>query len=277
MPPNRWKTGRDPDGQLDLALLLSVAANRIEPTLEARVSLWGALMETERIRQFVHTTGGSVSLAVSPNGRTIATGDLRGGVVLRDSETLEVRASLQHGKGFINSVSFSPDGTMLASGGPGRIVLWDALSGREHRALDGSDRDGRHLVWHPDSSKLFSGSINEPGILVWDIAGGRPQPLMQPHERGLRTLAVSPDGNTIASSGEWEPGIKLSDVGTRKERMTLHGHEGRVRAIAFSADGTLLASGGEDSMIVVWDLPSGTRACRTERTQRPRGIGRIQS
>jgi TIR domain len=42
-------------GRLDLALLLSVAANRIQPTLEAQGSLFGALIEVNRIKKFVPT------------------------------------------------------------------------------------------------------------------------------------------------------------------------------------------------------------------------------
>jgi WD40 repeat protein len=246
-------------GNLDLALLLSVAATQIQPTLEARNSLFSALVETNRLKKFVHTPRTLVSIAVSPDGRIIATGNFNGGIVLWDTETLKARASMQHGKGAVKSLSFSPDGGTLASAAAERIVLWDALSGHERRALVGGHRDVTRVAWHPDGTTLFSGSINEPFIFFWDVATGNRQTAIRPHDRGLRSLAVSPDGKTIASAGEWEGGIKLWDVATGKERMALQGHQGRVRAVAFSPDGALLASGGQDSTIMIWEVTSGTQ------------------
>lgn len=246
-------------GQLDLALLLSVAASRIEPTLEARGSLFRALIEANRVKKFIPTGDTLVSLAVSPDGNTIATGDFHGGVVLWDAKTLEARATMQHGKGVVDSLSFSPDGGALASAGSGRIVLWDTLSGRERRAFQGGE--GR-VVWHPDGSTLFSGSRNEPFIVAWDVATGSRRASI-PHDP-LISLALSPDGATIASAADWKSEVRLWDVANHKERMVLRGHQGAVRAVAFSPDGALLASASDDSTIAIWDVGSGALRMKLE-------------
>src|SRR5262245_18204322 len=246
-------------GDLDLALLLSVAANQIQSTLEARNSLFSALTETNRVKKFVHTPRTLVSIAVSPDGRTIATGNFDGGIVFWDAETLKARTTMEHGTGAVESLSFSPDGRRLASAAGGRIVLWDTLSGHEGRTLEGGHRDVKKVAWHPDGTTLFSGSINEPFIFFWDVTTGNRRTAIRPYDRGLRSFAVSPDGKTIAAAGEWEGGIKLWDVETRKEQIALQGHQGRVRAVVFSPDGTLLASGGQDSTIIIWEVASGVQ------------------
>jgi WD40 repeat protein len=249
-------------GQLDLALLLSVAAHRLQPTLEAEGSLFRALIEANRVRKFVPSAETLVSLAVSPDGSIIASGDFHGGIVLRGAKTLEARATMQHGEGVVESISFSPDGGTLASAGSGRIVLWDALSGRERGALEGGHEYVRRVVWHPDGSTLFSASRNEPDIFVWDVATGSRRTSIPGDP--LIGLAISPDGGTIASAADWEREVRLWDVANHQERMVLRGHQGAVRAVAFSRDGTLLASASEDSRIIIWDVASGTPRMKLE-------------
>jgi WD40 repeat protein len=256
------KHSSEPLGQLDLSLLLAVAASQIHPTLEARDSLFGALLETERVRRFVHGSRTLVSLAVSPDGRTIATGDFNGGIVLRDAETLQARATLQHGKGVVESVAFSPDGRTLASAGSGPIMLWDAHSGQERGTLDGGHKYVKRVVWHPDGATLLSGSRNEPLIFVWDAATGTRRSTI-PHDR-LMSLAVSPDGATIASAADRSGDVRLWDMKSGEERIVLRGHHGPVRAVAFSRDGKLLASAGQDSRIIIWDAASGERRMTLE-------------
>jgi len=264
------KNSTEPPVRLDLALLLAVAAREIQPTLEAQDSLFGALIGTNRVRRFVHAQDTLVSLSVSPDGRTIATGGFHGGIVLWDTETLEPRATLQQGKGVVESVSFSPDGATLASAGSGRIVLWDARSGRERRVLEGGHRYAKRIVWHPDGTTLFSSSRNEPHIFVWDVTTGTRR-AETPHGR-LMSFAISPDGGTIASAADGSGDVRLWDVTNHKERGVLRGHRGAVRAVAFSHDGTLLASAGRDSTIIIWDVASGAQRMTLERQ-----TGRIDS
>jgi WD40 repeat protein/serine/threonine protein kinase len=69
------------------------------------------------------------------------------------------------------SVTFSPDGTLIAtSGGGGTVRIWRASDGQELRIL--SDRDIlRSLLFSPDGSKLVA--VGASGIMVWEVQGGQ--------------------------------------------------------------------------------------------------------
>src|SRR5688572_2868594 len=248
-------------GRLDLALLLGAVANQIQPTLEAQNSLFSALDSANRILKFVTTPSTRVSLALSPDGATLATGTSKGGIVLWDAATLTEKRTMQQGQGAVESLSFSPDGTTLASAGSGRIVLWDTGSGQERRVLEGGHPSVRRVVWHPEGSHLYSSSRNEPLIFVWDLATGTRSEI--PDTR-LMTIDVSPDGKTIASAEEYTGAVRLWDTATRKVRAVLKGGSGTVRAIAFSPDGSLVAGATQGSTIIIWDAVTGAERKKLE-------------
>src|SRR5439155_1052831 len=71
------------------------------------------------------------ALAFAPDGKTLATGDRRGVVTLWETATWTKQATLQPSPSVAGSsirdpsLTFSPDGTLLAQGGMEALVLWD--------------------------------------------------------------------------------------------------------------------------------------------------------
>jgi WD40 repeat protein len=249
---------------LDLALLQSVAAYRIQQTSEAQQGLFNRLVETNRLKKYIHTSSTLVSQAVSPDGRTVAMGDVHGRITLWDAETLQQKLELEHGEGFVEGLAFSPDGKTLASADVHRVILWDLLTGKKGRTLE-NNGGGRvtQIAWHPDGATLIT---NGDGIVFWDVATGEERAAIKPHDDvDLRRLAFSPDGKTIATGGDDSGRVRLWDVATGKPRTILSGHKGGVTALAFSRDGLLLASGGRDGAIVIWDVSKGAQRASLNR------------
>ena len=67
----------------------------------------------------------------------------------------------------MNSVSFSPDGTKVASGSwDKKVKLWDVTSGECLQTLEGID-DVNSVSFSPDGTKVASGSFDST-IKIWE-------------------------------------------------------------------------------------------------------------
>jgi WD40 repeat protein len=125
-------------------------------------------------------TGGSglvYSLAFSPDGHTLATGDYDGAVQLWDiTDPAYIRPLGQPltGAGIkVHSVAFSPDGHTLASGNlDGTVRLWDVTNPAEPRPLGqpltGSTTSVESVTFSPDGHTLASGS-DDGTTRLWNL------------------------------------------------------------------------------------------------------------
>jgi WD40 repeat protein len=97
------------------------------------------------------------------------------------------------------SVSWSPDGTRLASGSDDNTVkLWDASSGGLARTLAGHDNSVLSVAWSPDGTRLASGSADRT-VKLWDAGSGKELHRLST-SAPIDSLAWSPDGHRLVLS-----------------------------------------------------------------------------
>ena len=169
-------------------------------------------------------------------------------------------AKARLGKGGINVVQFSPDGTLLAVGSNIGVWLYDMETGEEKSLFAGMCRtlifsqDGRFLA----SSGGYSGEIE---IQVWEVATGREMSLIDRYA-SASALQFSSDGKTLVSLSSSGNAISRLNVETGRGK-TKHLKTGLFGIGLFSSEDfngvyaityDKVAIGKEDGKIQLWDV-----------------------
>ncbi|HEY0320348.1 MAG TPA: serine/threonine-protein kinase [Pyrinomonadaceae bacterium] len=156
----------------------------------------------------------------------------------------------------VRSVSFSPNGLLIASGGNDNVVrLWEAQTGAM-RILGkcGTGASGFSYVssvaFAPDGVHIASGS-NDKTIRLWD-AETNEMLLLGTASHPVRAIDFSRNGKLIVA-GSSDGTINLLDVETQEMRV-LGQCEGVVWAVAFSPSTDSVASESDDNTIHIWNL-----------------------
>lgn len=181
-------------------------------------------------------------VAFSPNGKTLASTDIR--INLWDVASGKKIASPDWIAERVPSVSFSPDGKLLASGqSDSTIKFWDVAGQRELAILEGHDGYVSSMSYSPNGKTLASAS-GDKTIKLWDVASGNCKATLTGHTDRVHVVAYSPDGKTLASSGGiFDKTLRLWDVASGKSTHTIKGPDNGFHSLAFSPDGRFLAAG----------------------------------
>ncbi len=156
----------------------------------------------------------------------------------------------------VSSVSFSPDGKLLASGSlDNAIKIWNLAEGEEPLTLSGHQNLVYSVSFSPDGKLLASGSLDKT-IKIWNLEKGGEPLTLSGHQDGVNSISFSPDGKLLTSSSG-DKTIKIWNLAEGGEPLTLSGHQDWVSSVSFSPDGKLLASGSRDKTIKIWNVEEG--------------------
>src|SRR5712692_9307414 len=109
--------------------------------------------------------------------------------------------SIYHGhSGYVDAVSWSPDGQFIASGSwDGTVQVWDARSGALHTLYLGHSDVVSALAWSPDGQYIASGSWDHT-VQVWYARTGHSCGVYSELSEAVDAVAWSPDWQFIASA-----------------------------------------------------------------------------
>ncbi len=224
-----------------------------------RVNLAGVNFQNTAFDRSVFATSlkNIFSLALSPDGKLLATGDQDGQIHLWQVADRKNLLIFKGHKGVVWTVAFSPDGQTLASGGDdGLIKLWNVQTGDCLKTLDKHTGIVWSVSFSPDGQTLASGS-QDSLICLWDVRLGKCLKVLHGHNSWVCSVRFNPDGSILAS-GSNDCDIRLWDVSTGICIKILQGHCGQVYSVRFSPDGKTLASGSSDHSVRLWNVTKGT-------------------
>jgi len=211
----------------------------------------------EELRTLRGHNGFIYALAVSPDGKYIASGGDEKIIKLWDAQTGAEVMTLQGHLAPVSALAFSPNSKQFASCSQsydGTIILWDAQTGAQLKTLRGQ-REIYALAFSPDSKRIASGSGDDT-IKLWDAQTGAEVTTLSGHDEWVMAVGFSPDGKRIVS-GSKDKAIKVWDAENWHTLVTIRGHDGPVVSVVFSPDGKTIASGGRDNTVRIWDAETG--------------------
>ncbi|MEW6753841.1 MAG: fibronectin type III domain-containing protein [Candidatus Latescibacterota bacterium] len=175
----------------------------------------------------------------------------------RTSDGQLVRTLGTHNGFAIRQVTFSSDGTLVATAGEDNTVkVWRVSDGTPVRSLSGTAGWSFGAVaFSPDAATLAAGS-RDRSVKLWRVADGSLVRTLTGDAGAIAAVAFTPDGATLASGSDYGT-IRLwrASDGTLLRTLT---PGSAVNAVAFSPDGTALASCGRDSTVKLWRTSDGT-------------------
>jgi WD40 repeat protein len=204
------------------------------------------------------------SVAISPDGKTLASGSYDHTIKLWNLKSGDLLYTLEGHASFVESVAISPDGKTLASGSWDHTIkvwnlksgLWNQKTGNVLYTLEEGKMGVSSVAISPDGKTLASANTNGDNTTkLWNLKSGEHLRTFEEPETGIVTsIAISPDGKILASG--YSITIKLWNLQSGDFLRTLKGHEKGVSSIAISPDGKTLASGSYDHTIKLWNLNS---------------------
>ena len=236
-------------GDIPLSMGIASADGKVYVLVNAGIRVID--MQTFKVLDTLSVTGGTNSLAASPDGKFLALGISDSKAQILNASDGSVLRTIRSAYGGW-SVAFSPDSSLLVGGTSQGMLMWETASGTWLPVTGGQNNIIRSLVFSNDGKLLAGGSNGN--IIVWNVANGNIQFQKSGNFGDVTTLDFSPDDSMLVTGSE--DGIVRvwnTDSGALLKELT--GHTSQVFGVCFSPDGKLIASGANEGSIRIWGLP----------------------
>ncbi|MBN2324964.1 MAG: tetratricopeptide repeat protein [Spirochaetes bacterium] len=188
----------------------------------------------------------------------------KGDIGILNLDEMRVVQSIDAHPDYVNSISYSPDGHILASAGNDKTVIiwkWNGSEFEKVQVLSGHEKTIDEVVFSPDGLYIASGG-DDKQVIVWKREQDgfvRDQTLVN-DTYWIDSLAFSPDGRLLVSGSSSKLTFWRLEKGVFSVAQEIKHAAGGVWSLEFSPDGRYLAGAISSGIVKVWaDTAGGWR------------------
>ena len=213
------------------------------------------------LRRFNRLT---IWVAVSPDDRQLAAGDVFGEIDLWDLNTGQLQRTLRGHESMVLMVQYTRDGRWLVSYGfDGTVRVWDPKTGRQLRLLDLEQPLDEMVGFSLSPNNRLLAVGHDQRVRIWNFQTGNVERELVGHSEPVAAVLFTPDGKRVISTAmDHTLRIWDADSGQCTASWSLHGD---AYGCTISLDGRRLALrvsqgtgfGSDAPTVEIWDLESG--------------------
>ncbi|HAC64485.1 MAG TPA: hypothetical protein DCF68_13335 [Cyanothece sp. UBA12306] len=149
----------------------------------------------------------------------------------------------------VNSVSFSPNGQLIATASSdGTLRIWD-WQGRQKKLINGHQGNIYRVVFSPDGKSIATASQDNTAKL-WNLQG-QELVTIKGHDSSVYSIAFSPNGKYLLTTSRDNTARIWNLQG--KQLAILKSHEKSIDHGLFSPDSQRIATASRDGTVKVWN------------------------
>ena len=164
--------------------------------------------------------------------------------------------TLGHHTDTVNSIAFSADGQLLASGGDDyTFKVWDVSRQREIESFqhitDNSISQIKAVAFSPNGQRLATAGVH---VKLWDTRNWKEITTLR-HDEWVWTVAFSTDGKLLAT-GDASGQVNVWNLQNRQRIAQRQADSNAIYAVRFSPNNQILAGAGYEGQIKLWKIPN---------------------